>query len=206
MEPTRTFSKIVLALHMPESEVTRFLLWLDIRPESVPRLVTTWKHVAKSNANALLAFGRRGLKRVKAGELIDQLTDLGYRYHDCVIALKPDTYTKTDVRTARHAGWNHLREGDKKLDEHMHQPWKFCLAITFELAPLRPLGPEAGLLTALLKPLVWRRGRVLALWNEERVRSSLVELVGPKQSQPRSFTRLAFKPPGIFESRPVSPP
>ena len=199
MEPTRTFSKIVLALHMPESEVKRFLLWLGIRPESVPRLVTTWKHVAKPDINRLLNFGRQGLKRVKADKLVNQLIELGYRYQSCVIALKPGAYTKREARAAHRAGRTHVKEG--MLDEHVPKPWKYCLAITFELAPSRPLGPEAVLLAAILEPLVWQRGRTFALWNEERARSSLVELVGPKRSQPRSFTRLIFRPPGIFEDR-----
>ena len=204
MEPTRTFSKIVLALHMPESEVTRFLQWLGIRPESVPRLVTTWKYVAKPDVNRLIHFGRRGLKRVKADKLINQLIELGYRYQGCVIALKPGAYTKKEARAAQRAGRTHVKEG--ALDEHTPQPWKRCLAITFELAPSRLLGPEAALLAAILEPLIWQRGRTFALWNEEQVRSSLVELVGPGRGNPHSFTELHFKPPGMFVKRSVSPP
>lgn len=204
MEPSRTFSKIVLALHMPESEVKRFLLWLGIRPESVPRHVITWKYVAKPDVNRLLNFGRRGLKRVKADKLVNQLIELGYRYQSCFIALKPGAYTKKEARAAQLAGRAHVKEG--ALDEHMPKPWKYCLAITFELAPSRPLGPEAVLLAAILEPLIWQRGRTFALWNEERVRSSLVELVGPGRSNPQSFTELHFKPPGMFVKRPVSPP
>jgi len=195
MDQPRTFSKIVLALHMPESEVKRFLLWLDLHPKSKQ---LPWKHVAKPNANLLLNFGRGGLRRVKADKLIEQLLQLDYRYHSCVIALKPDTYTKKEARATQYAGETHFKEGEPKLDECGRQSTKFCFMITFDLAPSRPLGPEAVLLAAMLQPLVWRRGRAIALWDKDGVRSSLVELVGPGRSNPRSFTELHFKPPGMF--------
>jgi hypothetical protein len=205
MEQARTFSLIVFLLHMSEPEVTRFVQQLGIRPSSVPRRKTAWGHVAKSDEKQRLTFGRRGLKRVKAGKLINRLSELGYRYCDCAIGQKPDTYTKTDVRAAKHAGRDPLKAGDPKFDEDGYRSWQFCLAITFELDPSLPLGPEADLLTSILEPLVWRRARAFSRLDGE-TRSSIVELVEPKQNNPRSFTELSFEPPDLFTARTVSPP
>lgn len=206
MDQVRTFSKIVLALHMPESEVTRFVRRLGLPPESVPRHKTTWKHVAKPNINKLLTFGRQGLKHVKADRLVNQIIELGYRYRGCLIAGKLNTVTKTDVRRVWKAERTILKEGDTRFDESGQPTWKLCLTITFELTPSLPLEPETALLSAILQPLIWRRGRAFALWDKDGVRSSLIELVGPTRSQPRSSTRLIFRPPGIFEDHPVCPP
>ncbi|MCC6563870.1 hypothetical protein IT087_03175 [Candidatus Uhrbacteria bacterium] len=190
MKAKRSLSYVQLALHMSEFEIVCLLGSLGLNREPVPREQRAWSHVPKSDDTVILSFGRKGLKRVRAAAMMNQLIEHGFRHQGSVIAYK----RAIDATGA-------------EAVDHRSQPiWKFCLEINLEHAPRRSPEPMLAPLSAFIAAHIWKRGRVFQLPDPGGNRDAVIELVQPSKSRPSVVTDLHFERPGIFVKRLVNLP
>lgn len=160
-----TLTNIVIALHVSAVDAVRIVNTLAIHTDDVPSREASWKHVRRSTKDLTLVFGPAGLKRVRATNLVNQLSDTGFRYTGCVLAVR---YT-----------------------DDADNP-KLSLEFPFENKPELGLAPQTIHLGEILHRLVWRRGRVLLLRQGDGSLTASVELAQPKASSSSRITELEY--------------
>lgn len=182
MTADASLTTVVVALHAPSARLLHIIHWLALDPKAIPVREGAWRHVRRSEDGLTLVFGPAGLKRVRAGSLVDRLTDAGFRYAGGTFAVKTRT------------GSNEPREP------------KLCLEIVFAKEPDLPLAPQAALLGAALSHPVWKRGRVTLVRDDDGSWGASVDLVRPMTTLPSSVSELTFHPERGFESFVVNSP
>ncbi|MEK7473327.1 MAG: hypothetical protein AAB668_01180 [Patescibacteria group bacterium] len=170
---------VVIALHMMDQDLIPLIMRLGYDPVTMPTRDASWGFIANSDEEVRVVFGRAGLKRVYAPLLIQQLTAHGFKQQGCILARKPDTYTKKEARIAKCEGLLNVREGRPKFGPAKQYLWKQCLEVRFRPGNAAPVRGDRLLLRSMFEHICWKRGRVYEITESDGRRYALVELVMP---------------------------
>lgn len=208
----RSLTTVVLALHLDPERAASIVKMMGLDPASVPYRVLNWKHVRYSNETTTLLFGPSGLRRVRASELIPQLSSQGFRFIDCSLVYKQAVYTKKEAR--KPMTWADFErgtskiEGQPKYDDQNQAGFKIYIEISLVCNNAVSSSLPLKLLEDILKKCVWKRGRVIVVREKDGTQgAALVELV--QLASRRSSLRgqeLSFHPTRGFESHYIDLP